>query len=54
MIYRLTGVVVHTRISENCGHYRAFISSSKNSTQWFSVDDLKVHIVNIYLHAYLS
>ena len=43
MTYSLTGVVVHTRISETCGHYRAFVRSTKDSTQWFSVDDLKVH-----------
>lgn len=54
IIYRLTGVVVHTRISMNCGHYKAFICSSENNTQWFSVDDLKVHIEDIYLYAHPS
>ena len=43
-----------SQLSKNCGHYRAFIRSSKNSTQWFSVDDQTVHNVNIYLYAHPS
>ena len=45
--YRLTGVVAHHRISQTMAHYTAFVSSLKESRQWFHADDSQVHVHTI-------
>ena len=46
-VYKLSGVVVHYKLTATIGHYVAFIRSHEDPNKWFYMNDSEVICLNI-------